>query len=195
MKALLGMSRAIDAVNELVGRVVYWLILVAVVISAANATLRFTVNIASNAWLEAQWYLFSAVFLLCAGYTYLHKSHVRIDLVAGRFSFRTQAWIDVFGIVFMMLPACSIILWYGWDAFMLSWTTMEESTDAGGLIRWPVKLLIPVGFALLIAQAVSELIKRIGFLQGLVDWSPPGHTTEEPEAEHGLVEPGSARGQ
>ncbi len=180
MNALLGISRAIDAVNSAVGRITYWLILVAVLVSSTNAMLRYTVNVASNSWLELQWYLFSAVFLLCAGYTYLHQSHVRIDLVAGRFSYRTQAWIDVFGIVFMMLPACVLILWYGWDAFMTSWTTNEASTDAGGLIRWPVKLLIPVGFALLIAQGLSELVKRIAFLKGMIDWSPPGHQTEEP---------------
>lgn len=186
MKSLLAISGAIDRVNDLVGRTVYWLTLVAVLVSAGNAVMRYTVNIASNAWLEGQWYLFSAVFLLCAGYTYLHKAHVRIDLVAGKLSFRTQAKIDVFGIVFMMLPVCWLILIYGWDAFQLAWDTNEQSTDSGGLVRWPVKLLIPIGFALLIAQALSELIKRIAFLKGLIDWSPPGHQQGEP---------GSAAGQ
>jgi TRAP-type mannitol/chloroaromatic compound transport system permease small subunit len=185
LKALLSISRLIDAVNSAVGRTVYWLILVAVVVSAGNATMRYVFNIASNSWLELQWYLFSAVFLLCAGYTYLHKAHVRIDLVAGRFSFRTQAWVDVVGIVMFLLPPCVLIFWYGWDAFVSSWIENEQSTDAGGLTRWPVKLLIPVGFGLLIAQAISELIKRIAFLKGMIDWSPPGHQTEEPASAGG----------
>ena len=168
VRYLLTLSRAIDAGTSLLGRVVYWLILVAVLISAGNAVLRYSVGYSSNASLEMQWYLSSAVFLLCAGYAMLHQAHVRIDLISGRFSVRVNAWVDVFGIIFMVLPVCAVIMVFGWDAFVSSYEIGEVSLDAGGLLRWPVKLLIPVGFALLIVQAISELIKRIAFLRGLL---------------------------
>ncbi|MCW5591804.1 MAG: TRAP transporter small permease subunit [Burkholderiales bacterium] len=174
MPILLKLAALIDEINGRVGRAVYWLVLVAVVVSAVNALARYGFNASSNAWLELQWYLFSAIFLLGAGYGLREGAHVRIDLIAGRFSHRTQAWIDVFGGVFMLLPASAIILWYGWDAFATSWHMNEVSTDAGGLVRWPVKLLIPAGFALLILQGVSETIKRAAFLLGRLDWHPPG---------------------
>lgn len=174
MTFLLHLSRLIDALNGRVGRAVQWLVLLAVLISAGNATARYGLNAGSNAWLEVQWYLFSAIFLLGAGYALREGAHVRIDLVAGRLSRRAQAWIDIFGGLFMLLPACALVLWFGWDAFFLSWQSGEVSTDAGGLARWPVKLLVPAGFALLILQGLSETIKRAAFLRGRCEWYPPG---------------------
>ncbi|WP_247871146.1 MULTISPECIES: TRAP transporter small permease subunit [unclassified Azospirillum] len=152
--------------NQGIGKLAYWLVLVAVVVSSVNAVVRYGLNTSSNAWLELQWYLFSAVFLLCAGYTFLRNEHIRIDIVLGRFSKRVQAWVDVFGIIFFMFPMTILIMVLSWPMFMDSFVTNEMSSDAGGLIRWPVKLLVPVGFFLLTAQGVSELIKRIGFLTG-----------------------------
>jgi TRAP-type mannitol/chloroaromatic compound transport system permease small subunit len=168
MKALLALSRAIDALNTRVGRLIYWMILVMVLISAANAILRYSLSIASNAWLELQWYLFSAVFLLCAGYTLLNNEHIRIDVIASLWSRRTQVWIDVFGTLFFLLPMSVYIMWSSWEPFMNAWTSGEISGNAGGLIRWPARLLIPIGFFLLSLQGISELIKRVGFLMGLV---------------------------
>lgn len=174
MAFLLRLSRLIDALNGTVGRAVYWLVLVAVLVSSANALARYGLSAGSNAWLELQWYLFSAIFLLGGGDALREGAHVRIDLVAGRLTPRAQAWIDIVGGVAMLLPVSAIMLWYGWDAFAESWRIGEVSTDAGGLVRWPVKLLIPAGFALLILQGVSETIKRVAFLRGLHDWRPPG---------------------
>lgn len=168
MQVLLSISRAIDALNERVGRTVVWLVLVAVLISAGNAVVRYALDTSSNAWLEVQWYLFSAVFLLCAGYTLLHDEHIRIDVFAARFGPRARAWIDVFGTVFFLLPMAVLIGWLSWPVFLDSWVHHEVSADAGGLLRWPVKLLIPVGFALLALQGVSELVKRIAFLAGAI---------------------------
>jgi len=182
VRFLLSVSRAIDSLTLLVGRVVYWGILVAVIISAGNAVMRYSVSYSSNALLEMQWYLISAVFLLCAGYTLLHQAHVRIDLISGRLSSRANAWIDVFGIVFMMLPVCVLIMVFGWDLFVASYRIDEVSLDAGGLLRWPVKLLIPVGFALLILQGVAELIKRVAFLRGMIPWSGAGNGDDAEES-------------
>ena len=169
MKPLLALSRGIDALNEHVGRLVYWCILVMVLVSAANATSRYALNIASNAWLELQWYLFAVVFLLCSGYSLLHNEHIRIDVVSSRLSRRTQIWIDVFGILLFLLPMSLFIMWLSWPIFMNAWTSGEISGSAGGLIRWPVRLLVPLGFFLLSLQGISELIKRIAFLRGLID--------------------------
>lgn len=174
MKFLLAISRGIDALNTMVGRSMYWLILVSAVISAANAVVRYTISYSSNAFLEMQWYLTSAVFLLCAGYALLHRAHVSIDLIAGRLSHRVNAWIEVFGLLFMLLPVSVIIMDFGWDAFVASWVIDEVSTDVGGLLRWPVKILIPIGFALLILQGLSELIKRVAYLRGLIPWTGTG---------------------
>jgi len=169
MKALLGLSRAIDALNEQVGRLVYWCVLITVLVSAANATSRYALNIASNAWLELQWYLFAAVFLLSAGYTLLHNEHIRIDVVAAQLSRRRQIWIDVFGLVFFLLPMSLFIMWLSWPIFMNAWTSGEVSGSAGGLIRWPARMLVPAGFLLLSLQGISELIKRIAYLRGVID--------------------------
>ena len=168
MKLLLGLSRAIDALNERVGHLMYWLILIMVLVSAGNATSRYALSIASNAWLELQWYLFSAVFLLCAGYTLLHNEHIRIDVIAGLFKRRTQIWVDVFGMVFFLLPLSLYMTWSSWPVFMNAWNSGEISASAGGLIRWPARLLVPAGFFLLTLQGLSELIKRIAILKGLI---------------------------
>jgi TRAP-type mannitol/chloroaromatic compound transport system permease small subunit len=168
VNALLALSRAIDALTERVGRLVYWLILVVVLISAANATVRKLFNYSSNAYLEIQWYLFSVIFLFGAGYTFLRNEHVRIDIVTGRMSSRVHNWIDVIGIVFFLLPMSLIIMWLSWPLFVDSFVRHEVSTNAGGLIIWPARLMVPVGFALLIVQAISELIKRIAFLAGRI---------------------------
>ncbi|MGQ9369951.1 TRAP transporter small permease subunit [Azospirillum sp. A39] len=169
MNVLLTVSRLIDALNTRVGQLAYWLILVAVIVSAGNASIRYLFDTSSNAWLELQWYLFSAVFLLCAGYTFLRNEHIRIDIILGRFSRRTQAWVDVFGTIFFFFPMVILILALSWPMFTYSFNIGEMSSNAGGLIRWPVKLLLPVGFLLLLLQGVSELIKRIAFLAGRID--------------------------
>lgn len=166
MNALLAISRRIDAVNERVGRLVTWLVLIVCLISATNAVSRYGFSLSSNAWLELQWYLFSAIFLLAAGYTLKHNGHVRVDIFYARFSPRTQAVIDLLGGLLFLLPVTLLMMWLSWPGFASSWAIQEMSSDAGGLIRWPVKLLIPVGLALLALQGVSEIIKRIAFLAG-----------------------------
>lgn len=169
MTLLLRLSGAIDRLNTVVGRAATWLVLLMTIISAGNAIIRYAFNASSNAWLEIQWYLFAAVFLLCAGYTLLHNEHIRIDVVAGRFSRRTQAWIEVIGGLFFLLPMACLILWLSWPLFVGSFASGEMSSDAGGLVRWPAKLLIPAGFLLLALQGVSETIKRLAFLLGLTE--------------------------
>ena len=168
MNALLAFSRLIDALNTRVGTAVTWLVLAAVVISATNAVVRKTLDYSSNAWLEVQWYLFSGIFLLCAAFTLLRNEHIRIDVVAGRFSRRTQAWIDVIGSVFFLFPMVALVLYEAWPWFVRAWASGEISSSAGGLTLWPAKALVPLGFALLALQGVSELIKRIAFLKGLI---------------------------
>lgn len=168
MHSLLALSRLIDAINARVGRAASWLVLVVVLISAGNAVVRKAFDVSSNAFLEIQWYLFSAVFLLAAAYTLQKNEHIRIDLLASKLSKRGQAIIDIVGTLLFLSPVCVIVILYGWPMFMNAWSSGEMSSDAGGLIRWPVFLLIPVGFALLLAQGLSEVIKRIAFLQGLI---------------------------
>ncbi len=168
MNALLGLSHGIDALNERIGRAITWVVLVMVLISAANATVRKLFDYSSNSFLEIQWYLFAAVFLLGAGYTLLKNEHVRIDIISSRVSARAQNWIDVIGIIFFLFPMCAIIMWLSWPLLQDSWVRNEVSTNAGGLIIWPARLLVPVGFFLLILQGVSELIKRIAFLAGRI---------------------------
>jgi len=163
---LIGLSRLIDAVNGLVGRLTRWLILAAVLISAGNAIMRKAFNVGSNAFLEIQWYLFAAVFMLAVGYVFLKNAHVRIDFISNRLSKRTNAVIDILAIVVFIIPLSVIMIELAWPFFYNAYVTGEMSQNAGGLIRWPVIVLIPLGFAVLFAQSVSELIKRVGFLTG-----------------------------
>jgi TRAP-type mannitol/chloroaromatic compound transport system permease small subunit len=158
---MLQISRAIDALNRLVGRATYWLVLVAVIISSFNAISRKAFDMSSNAMLEIQWYLFAAIFLLCAGYTLLNNEHVRVDVLFGRLSRRGQLVVEIFGLLFFLAPMTLLVLVLSWAPFMNAFMSGEVSANAGGLIRWPVKLLIPVGFGLLALQGLSELIKNI----------------------------------
>lgn len=167
MNALLKLSRQIDALTERIGKSSIWLVLIVVLVSAGNAIMRYTINYSSNALLEIQWYLFGLIFFSCSGYTLLRNEHVRIDLISGRFSRRTQAWIDIFGILFFLMPMAIAIMALSWPVFTNALESSEMSNSAGGLIVWPARLMVPVGFMLLILQAVSELIKRIGFLKRL----------------------------
>jgi TRAP-type mannitol/chloroaromatic compound transport system permease small subunit len=167
--ALLKVCRRIDALNTRVGQAVSWLVLAAVVVSATNAVVRKSFDISSNAYLEAQWYMFAAVFLLSAGYTLLRQEHVRIDILYGRFSARTRTGIDIFGILAFLMPFCALMLWFSVPFALNSLQSGETSGNAGGLILWPVKMLMPAGFLLLTLQGLSELIKRVAFLQGLID--------------------------
>jgi TRAP-type mannitol/chloroaromatic compound transport system permease small subunit len=162
---LLKVSNAIDALTEQVGRGARWLILVMVLISAGNALARYALHRSSNAWLEIQWYLFSAVFLLCAGYALKHNQHVRVDVLASRFSPRAQAWIEIFGTLLFLLPMAVLILELSWPVFVISWKSGEVSANANGLVLWPARLMIPAGFALLVLQGISELLKKIAFLR------------------------------
>ena len=186
MKALLAISRAIDALNEHVGRLTYWLILVAVLISAGNAVVRYSFNMSSNAWLEIQWYLFSFIFLFCAGYTLLHNQHVRIDILTAHLSGRKKAWIDILGTLFFLLPMAIAIMWLSWPVFVDAYRSHEISTNAGGLLVWPARLMVPVGFLLLVLQGFSELIKRIAFLRGMIP--DPAEKDEGPTDEEQLAE-------
>jgi len=167
MKPLLTLARLIDALNTWVGRAVIWLTLLVVLVSATNAVVRKLFNISSNAWLELQWYLFGAMFLLTAGYTLLQNGHVRVDILSSKLSRRAQIGIEIFGVLFFLLPACLTIMWLSWPMFVDSYVSNEQSTNTGGLLRWPVKLLIPLGFGLLILSGISHLIHCIGFLRGL----------------------------
>jgi TRAP-type mannitol/chloroaromatic compound transport system permease small subunit len=184
--ALLQLSRWIDALSERVGRWVSWLILAAVLISALNAIVRKVFNTSSNAFLEIQWYLFAAVFLLAAGYTMLRQEHVRIDVVLGRFSKRTQIKVEAVCIVLFLFPFCINVIGLVWPLVVKAYLTGEMSSNAGGLIRWPVFALVPAGFVLLGVQGVSEFIKRIAFLQGLID--DPTRKKQLKSAEEELAE-------
>lgn len=186
MQALLKLSRGVDWLNERVGLFVIWLILASTVISGINAIVRKVFNYSSNGFLEVQWYLFAAAFLLASGYTLLHREHVRVDVVSSRFSKRTQIWLDVFGFVVFLTPMCAAVLWFGIPFFLQGYQSGEMSSNAGGLIRWPVYLMMPVGFALLLLQGWSELIKRIAFLKGLVP--DPTVKSGEKTAEEELAE-------
>ena len=166
MTALLRFSQWIDSFSEWVGKAIRWLVLAAVLISAGNAIIRKAFNIGSNAFLEIQWYLFAAVFMLGVGFVFLRNAHVRIDFISARLSERTNAVIDALGMVVFTIPLALIMISLSWPLFHNAWVSGEMSQNAGGLIRWPVLLLIPVGFGLLLAQCASELIKRIAFLTG-----------------------------
>ena len=166
MDTLLRLSRIIDAVSRFFGKFIIWLVLAATLISAGNAIARKAFNIGSNAFLEIQWYLFGAVFMLGAGYAFLQNAHVRIDVVASRLSMRTRMFIDIAGIIVFVLPMCWFMIDFALPVVKGAYVSGEMSSNSGGLIRWPVYALVPIGFALLGVQAISELIKRFAFLQG-----------------------------
>jgi TRAP-type mannitol/chloroaromatic compound transport system permease small subunit len=182
MKAMLRLASGIDAINEWIGKATTWLILVVVLISAGNAGSRYAFDMSSNAMLEIQWYLFSAIFLLCSAYVLKKNEHIRIDVIAGRLSDRAQNWIDVFGILVFMLPMVLLIAYLSWPVFVNAWDSGEVSANPGGLVRWPVRLMLPFGFAMLTLQALSELVKRIAFLSGT------GSNALEKEAAPGIEE-------
>ncbi|WP_085315835.1 TRAP transporter small permease subunit [Derxia lacustris] len=186
MNPLLRFAHGIDALNERVGRAAGWLVLAAVVISALNAVVRKAFNYSSNAFLEIQWYLFAGVFLLGAGYTLLRQEHVRIDVLLSKFSRRTQVTVELFGFVFFLAPFVLLVLDLGVPYFLRGLQSGEMSSSSGGLIRWPVYLLIPVGFALLGLQGIAEFIKRLAFLMGRAP--DPGSKTEGKTAEQELAE-------
>jgi TRAP-type mannitol/chloroaromatic compound transport system permease small subunit len=186
VSSLLSVSRLIDRLSERIGHAFYWLVLAAVLISAANAVVRKAFNFSSNAFLEIQWYLFSAIFLFLAGYTLLRNDHVRIDVISHRLSKRAQTWIDIIGTVFFLFPMAFLLMWLSWPVFVDAYQRNEISTNAGGLIIWPARLLVPVGFFLLILQGISELIKRIGFLRGLIP--DPTEKPHEKSLEEQLAE-------
>jgi len=193
VSSLLSLSRLIDRLNERIGQAFYWLVLVTVLISAANAIARKVFNYSSNGLLEIQWYFFSAIFLFLAGYTLLRNEHVRIDVISSRLSKRAQTWIDILGTLFFLLPMAILLMWLSWPVFVDAYQRNEVSTNAGGLIIWPARLLVPVGFLLLVAQGISELIKRIAFLRGLIPDPSEKHvakTAEEELAEEILRERG-----
>jgi len=182
MKQLLGLSRVIDKLSNLVGSTIIWLVLATVLVSAVNAIVRKVFSVGSNAYLEMQWYLFAAVFMLGAGYAFLHNVHVRIDFLSTQLTARARNWIDIVGIVVFLVPLCVLMIWLSWPLFTNAWVSGEMSQNAGGLIRWPVYLLMPAGMALLLAQALSELIKRFAYLRGLIP-DPLAHAA--PGEEHG----------
>jgi TRAP-type mannitol/chloroaromatic compound transport system permease small subunit len=186
LAGLLKLSRWIDSLNEFVGRWLAWLVLAAVLISAGNAAVRKAFDMSSNAFLEIQWYLFAAVFLVAAGYTMLRQEHVRIDVILGRFSKRTQIWIDVVGLTCFVLPLVYVVIHLSFPLAVRAYVMNEYSSNAGGLIRWPVFALLPLGFALLGIQAISELIKRIAFLRGLIP--DPTRKLQAKSAEEELAE-------
>lgn len=166
MGPVLAICRLIDRVNQAVGQAVSWLVLAAILVSTGNATFRYALDWSSNGWLELQWYLFAGVFLLCAGYTLLRGEHIRIDLLSSRLSPRGKAWLDIVGGLLFLLPMAVLLLALSWPGFVNSWRSGEMSSDAGGLIRWPARLLIPAGFLLLSLQGASEILKRVAFLAG-----------------------------
>lgn len=183
MSLLLRLARLIDAMNEKIGLAVSWALLLAVLICSGNAIIRYSFNMSSNAWLEIQWYLFSAMFLLAGAYTLKRNEHVRIDVIIGRFSRRTQIIIDILGFAIFLLPVSLLILYFSVPYAMESLRNQEVSSNAGGLILWPAKMLIPVGFVLLTLQGFSELIKRLACLAGLVDPSEFEKQAATPEEE------------
>ena len=185
MDFLLRLARLIDSLNERVGKSVYWLVLLMVLISAGNAIIRKVFSMSSNAWLELQWYLFSAVFLLASGYTLLRNEHVRIDILAGRLSHKAQAWIEIMGTVLFLLPMTVMLTVMSWPYFVHAYLDHEVSGSAGGLVLWYARILMPAGFFLLSLQGVSELIKRVAFIAGK---APDPVKRHDHNAEQELVE-------
>ncbi|WP_312945779.1 TRAP transporter small permease subunit [Agrobacterium sp.] len=168
MTALLKLSTVIDAISEFLGKLSGYLVLICCLVSAINALVRYIFNYSSNGWLEIQWYMFGFIVLIGASYTLRMNEHVRVDIIYGSISSRARIWVDIIGITLFLLPACFYLMWLSWPMFALSFHQGEMSSNAGGLIRWPVKLIIVAGFALLFLQGLSELIKRFGALAGLV---------------------------
>lgn len=166
MRMLLAISRWIDSINTFVGRWIGWAILISILVSAVNAVMRKTFNMSSNAWLELQWYLFGAAYLLAAAYTLKQNEHIRIDIVYGLWSRRVQHWIDLLGHLLFLMPFAVLMFVYFVPHFMLSFTSGEMSSSPGGLIIWPAKLMLPLGFGLLVLQGVSEIIKKIAIMRG-----------------------------
>lgn len=189
MQFLLRLSRGMDALSERIGLILIWLLFSTVIISTVNAIVRKVFSVGSNAWLELQWYLFAAVFLLGAGYAFLHNAHVRIDFISARLSARARNIIDIVGILLFLAPIAWLLLQLSWPLFVNAWQSGEMSQNAGGLIRWPVLALVPLGMVLLLAQAASELVKRIAFLKGLIP-DPLAHA-ETPESQ-AIVAPNDA---
>jgi len=171
MSSLLSLCRLIDSINIKIGAWVKWALLVAVLICSGNALFRYAFNLSSNAWLEIQWYLFGLVYLLAAPYTLRVNEHVRIDVLSSRLSMHTRAWIDIFGFILFFFPFTLLVLYYATPYALMAIESQEMSSNAGGLIMWPAKILIPIGFFLLNLQGLSELVKRIGYLMGKVDAS------------------------
>ncbi|MFZ2100188.1 MAG: TRAP transporter small permease subunit [Oricola sp.] len=169
MALLLKLSRAIDAVTAFIGRSVSWLILIAVLVSAGNASIRKIFDASSNAWLELQWYLYGTVFMLAAAYTLQRNEHVRIDIVTAGLSKRVRDWIDLLGHIFFLLPFCGVLGYLSWIYFIHSVRSGEISVNAGGLVLWPAKAVITAGFILLLAQALSEIVKRFAVIRGLIE--------------------------
>ncbi len=167
MGPLLAFSRVVDAVNTGFGRIADWMVLLACLISAGNAFARYGFSAGSNAWLEAQWYLFAGMVMLGASYTLFRNEHVRVDLVYGSIGDRARIWVDVIGISLFVLPAMALLAWMTWPFFLESWVRAETSSSPGGLIRWPAKILLPLGFALMVLQGLSELVKRVALLRGI----------------------------
>ena len=183
MQGLLRISRIIDAIDERLGKALGWLILLAVLISAINAIVRFSLNRSSNAWLELQWYLFGAVFLLGAAYTFLRHEHIRIDIVNARLPKRVRDWIDLCGHLFFLMPLCAVLIWSGTRFAYASFMSGEVSSSAGGLILWPAKIMVPLCFLLLAIQGFSEIVKRVAAMRGLIaePYGAPGHGDAAPE--------------
>lgn len=187
MQGLIALSRGIDRVNTIIGRNAAWLILLAIFVSAINAVIRKVFSISSNAWLELQWYLYGGAFLLAAAYTLLENEHIRIDILYGGRSRRTQHWIDLLGHVFFLMPFVLVTLWFVWPWLMRSINSGEMSMNAGGLILWPAKALLFAGFVLLFFQGISEIIKKIAVMRGLIPDPHPetGHHAP-PEVDENL---------
>ena len=167
MGPLLGLSQAFDGVNRAVSRLAVWAVLLACVVSAGNAVVRYLLSYSSNAWLEVQWYLFTVIVMLGSAYTLRRNEHVRVDLLYGNLPQRARLWVDVVGLILFLGPAMALLAWMTWPFFLDSWQRMEESSNAGGLIRWPVKLVLPIGFLLIWLQGLAELIKRVALLRGI----------------------------
>ena len=196
MKGLLGISRVIDAVNGQIGKKVAWLILVAVLVAAINAIVRKVFNVSSNSWLELQWMLFGAVFLMCASWTMQVKEHIRIDIVNAMLPRRARQWIELLGHVLFLMPFCLLIVYHSWPFFMRSYAINEQSLSAGGLPQWPAKGLVVIGFVMLAFQGVSEIIKQIAIMRGELedDETLRGHAAAAEAEAHRLLEQAKQQG-